>query len=197
MTPNIISKLRELLNAGIKKEIEGVYLLAAIRKILEQEDEKARFKYLNFHCNWALHAKLGGRDAQEILKQFNDANIILRDGMELGNLPNLLRTEIDEISKMQYFRSELLQFLQEKGLPTLDWVSFLSVYARVIEDCPLVVNGDNADTITHVTVKIELADELIGNWQPFQIRWIIVDKNGLSGEIFVINSFNLTETTPI
>jgi|SRR5882672_74978 len=198
--PQIVGKLEVHLAKGITTEADASYLMVAVRKLLEHQQAKDRYKYLTFHCDWVLHSKLHGTMAQEILKEFDAANVHLKKGVELHDLPAGLRTEIDRISKMKYFEDELDEFLESNGLPTLDtiredgWIHFAHLYAKIVEDCPLVMTPNNAlASIENVTLKIDLAkapkDQGGDMW--FKVRWIILDKNGQSGEIFVLNSFAL------
>jgi hypothetical protein len=198
--PQIIGKLEILLNKGIANEAEALYLMVGVRKLLEHQDAKKHYEYLTFHCDWALHPKLAGTTTQKILKMFDAANIHLKTGVEHRNLPADLRTEIDRISKMTYFEEELEKFLRANGLPSMDkarpdgWVHFEHLYSKVIEDSPLMMTTQNAAaTIASVTLKVDFskAPEHEGGDLWFKVRWIIEDKNGLSGEVFVLNSFAL------
>jgi hypothetical protein len=198
-TMNIIEKLKAELNKGITTEPQVVYLMAEIRKLLEQQGAKKQYEYLTFHCDWVLHSKLHGTTAQKILKQFDAANIHLKTGIELHSLPSKLRNEIDRISRMELFTEECSQFLAANGLPSLDttrpdgWAHFLHLYGKIVEDCPLVMSTKNsAAGIEKVTVHLELANQIVGNEIIYKMTWTVSDKNGLSGEIFVINSFSLT-----
>lgn len=99
---------------------------------------------------------------------------------------------------MRYFERELNQFLQANQLPSLDskhaddWVRFLHLYARVVSDCPLVMTAKNQSaTITHVTLSVEVANQIFENEVWFKVTWKISDKNGRSGSLFVINSMSL------
>jgi hypothetical protein len=200
MTKDIIRKLEAELNAGITTEAQVVYLLTAVRKLLEQQGAKQRYEYLTFHCAWALHSKLEGRAAQRVLKQFDAANIQFKAKVKLQNLPWDLKREIDKISKMEGFEKELSEFLDANGLPGLDkvrsdgWSHFLHLYAKVVEDCPLVMSAKNnvTATIDAVTVHMELANRPCENEMFYKINWTVSDKNGQSGTLFVMNSFSLT-----
>src|ERR1017187_6979229 len=112
--PHIVGKMEVLLSHGITTEAQVVYLMAAVRKLLEQrqpdENELVTFDYLKFHCDWTLHSKLDGRMAQKILRLFDAANLELKAGGELHNLPDDLNTQIQFISKMTYFERELTRF---------------------------------------------------------------------------------------
>lgn len=196
----IVEKLKELLVKGIVREADALYLIVEVRKLLEQQQAKKQYEYLTFHCDWAVHPTLAGSTAQKILERFDAANIHLKTGVKLCDLPKMLRIEIDRISKMSYFEDQLETFLRSNGLPTLDktrdegWIHFVHLYARIVEDCPLVMTTKNrAATIESVTLKMDLAraTEKGSGDMLFKVRWIIQDKNGKSGEIFILNSFSL------
>lgn len=196
----IIGKLEVLLAKGIITEADALYFMVEVRKLLEQQHSKKQYEYLTFHCDWAVHPALTGPTAQKILEQFNAANIHLKTGVKLHDLPGLLRMDIERISKLRYFEDQLEAFLRGNGLATLDetrsegWIHFLHLYARIVEDCPLVMTAKNQlATIACVTLKMDLAkaSDQDGGDMWFKVRWIIQDKNGLSGEIYVLNSFAL------
>lgn len=199
MISAILRKLSSLLNTGITNEHHVVYLMRGIRIIMEQQEAKGRYRYLNFHFDWALHSKLDGAAAQAILRHFDAANLHLKNGLKLPELPGDLRRKIDDISQMRRFEMELESFLKENNLPPITatrhdgWIYFLHLYCKVIEDCPLVISGkkNRASSIESVTVKIEMPREPVGDEMLFQVRWIVLDKNGLNGEIFIVNSFSL------
>jgi hypothetical protein len=162
--------------------------MAAVRKLLEQQQAKKQYKYLTFHCDWTLHPELKGPTAQRILKLFDAANIQLRTGVELQALPPELRTEIDRISKMKPFEQELSQFLRMNGLPGLEtsrrdgWIHFHHLYAKVVENCPLVMTGTNSSAgIASVTLHVELAKQPVEGEMWFKVTWTLLDKNRLSG----------------
>jgi hypothetical protein len=198
-TRDIIGKLTRELDAGITTEVQVVYLLAGIRKLMERDEVMEQYPDLKFHCDWALHSKLEGTAAKDVLRKFDAAHALLRDKkIELRDLPAGLKDEIDRISKMRSFEEELAGFLETYGLPPLTkkrtdgWPHFLHLYANVIEDIPLVVTDTSATGpkhISHVVVHIEQALQDVGGEVLFKVGWTTHDKNGQSGEIFVINSF--------
>jgi hypothetical protein len=199
----IIGKLEALLATGITTEAEALYLLVAVRKLLEHRQAKDQYKYLTFHCDWALHSKLEGRTAQAILKEFDAANIHLKAGVELHDLPSGPRTEIERISKMKYFEDELEDFLNRNGLPTLKetrsdgWIHFVHLYMKIVEDCPLVMAAKNVPaSIASVTLNIDLANAppQDGGDMLFRVMWTLQDKNGKTGRIFILNSFALNRS---
>jgi hypothetical protein len=144
-TPDIRAKLTRELVAGITTEVQVVYLLAGIRKLIERDDVRDQYPDLKFH-DWALHPKLEGTGAKVILRQFDAAHPLLKGGLELHKLPLELRSEIDRISRMESFHKELDKFLAKYKLPPLTmhrtdgWAHFLHLYAKVVEDIPLSVS---------------------------------------------------------
>jgi hypothetical protein len=201
-TRDIISKLTRELDAGITSEVQVVYMLAGVRKLIERDGVKDQYPDLNFHCDWTLHSKLEGTFAKSVLRKFDAAHALLRDKkLELRALPANLKAEINRISKMRSFERELSGFLETYKLPPLTkkrpdgWGHFLYLYGKVIEDIPLVVADKTATGpkhISQVVVHLEEAPHDIGGEALFKVTWTIHDKNGKSGEIFVINSFSRT-----
>jgi hypothetical protein len=195
----IIAKLQVLLAKGITTEADALYFMVEIRKLLEQQKAKKQYDYLTFHSDWAVHPTLTGPTAQKILEQFDTANIHLKMGVHLSDLPGSLRMEIERISKMRYFEEQLEGFLKANGLPTLEmtradgWIHFVHLYAKIVEDSPLVMTAKKSGTVATVTLKMDLAkpSKQDGGDMWFKVRWIIQDNNGLSGEIYVLNSFSL------
>jgi hypothetical protein len=155
--------------------------------------------------------------AKAVLKQFDDAQTVLRENAKLCDLPAPLKSEIDRISKMLSFEKELTNFLDKYGLPSLTqhrrdgWAHFLYLYAKVIEDTPLVVAAPGAKRgpnqtapvsgpkrISHVTVNFEEACDTIKHKQGeellFKVTWTIHDTSGRSGSIFILNSLSLKDS---
>lgn len=215
-TPEIIRKLTDELDKGIATEVQTVYVLAGIRKLIERDRIEGQYADLKFHCDWALHSSMERAAARQILRKFDVAHALLREGVALHKLPRALRSEIARISKMQSFEKELTEFLTAYGLPPITkisedgWPHFLHLYARVIEDIPLTVSlpavskekrqakpntsSDSPKYISRVTVHLEPARKGIqhGGREDvlFKVTWRIHHKNGKSGEVFVINSFS-------
>jgi hypothetical protein len=187
----ILKKLERQLLAGVKTEAEVLYVLAEARKFLEQHELKQDYSYLVFHCDWGVHAKLQGPMAQQILTAFDKANVHLKAGLSLQDLPSDLRREVDRLSKLRYFEKELLAFLTKHNLPALgEWTHFLHLYAQIVEHCPLIIAPQNtAASIENVTIHFELANRPIGDQILYKITWEVLDKNGKTGSLFIINSF--------
>ncbi|HNV96976.1 MAG TPA: hypothetical protein PKL13_01525 [bacterium] len=71
MKNEIIEKLQKALNEEIKEEKQVVFILSKVRKLIELEQKKEKYKYLNFYCNWAFHPYLESLwRVDDILKEF-------------------------------------------------------------------------------------------------------------------------------
>jgi len=123
---------------------------------------------------------------------------IFRSGLDLEQLPNSLQQEIGRISKLEYFKRELTGFLQEHDLPRLSarrpdgWPHFVHLYAKIVEDCPLVMSADNKTaTIDKVTLRFELANQPADDEMFYKMTWEVLDRNGLTGDLLILNSFSL------
>jgi hypothetical protein len=188
LIPSIYQKLQDLIDHGINEECHVVYMLACIRKILEQSNEQ--WGNLKFYCDWALHARMRGRPAQKIIEIFNEAHTIMIKGEET------LPPEIQEISKFSKLTSELQLFLSEHNLlspeHTFDyWSKFIFLYTSIIEDCPLQFNNNFPlkSKINKVTTKVELSNKPNNEQKFYKVSWLIEDLDGKTCELFVINSF--------
>jgi hypothetical protein len=209
--PEIIRKLAEELDRGITTEVQVVYVLAGVRKLIERDHIENRYADLRFHCDWALHSSMSRAAAKAILRQFDAAYPLLRDSGKLHELPSELRYEIDRISKMRSFNKELAEFLDAYGLPPLTknrpdgWTHFLHLYTKVIEDIPLAISvprekkaeqGPPLGTlehISHVTVHFEQRPTIKhdqGEEVVYAMAWWIHDKNGEPRSISIFNSFS-------
>lgn len=71
MKLEMIDKLSRELKKEMSEECRVVYILSRIRKVLELENSKNKYKVLNFYCNWSLHAKIDNtKPVREFIKSF-------------------------------------------------------------------------------------------------------------------------------
>ena len=200
MTEEIIRKLTAQLNKGITTEVQVVYLLVGIRKLIERDDQRAQYPKLNFYCDWVLHAELDRSGAKAILREFDKAHPLLKRGM---NLPRELQNKIDKLSRLRYFEKELTGFLESYGLPPIaqngdGWSHFLHLYTQVIQDIPLMVKSpspDAAKNISKLVVHFKAATKAHKSADRedlfYRIVWEIFDKTGGSGTHIIYSSFDI------
>jgi hypothetical protein len=199
MTSDILDKLTSQLDAGITSEMQVVYVLAGMRKIIERDGVRSSYRWLNFHCDWVLHPHLDRTDARAILNLFDAAHSQLRGSVKVQALPEPLRTEVTRISHMESFEAEFDEFCKAYGLPRLravpdGWSRFLHSYGKVIQDIPLTMSGGGTH-VCDVVVDCATASPLRlsdgGEETMFNITWNIFDHASKYGEIFVVHSFRL------
>lgn len=196
MIHEIVPKLRREIEQGIRTEVQIVYLLAGMRKIIEQDASDGRYENLKEHADWALHSRLKGDFAQRVLRLFAEVRPHFIAGTDFHDLPEPLQTRLRQVSDMSKFREELSTFLQEHELPNFiadgpdSWTRFVHLYAHVIKDCPLIIRGDNIHLdIAKITIDLEMANKIVHGQVFYRVIWKIEDKDGKSGDFFVINSF--------
>ena len=212
MKEEIIRKLTAQLDEGITTEVQVVYLLVGIRKLVERDDKWAQYPTLNFSCDWVLHSKLDRSGAKAILREFDRAHPLWKNEEKL---PRALENKINDISGMGSVEKELTSFLESYGLPPIaqnvdDWSRFFHLYAQVIQDIPLMVKSSSpkkapspnapspaaAENISKLVVRCETAPKTIKSGDReelvYRIVWEIFDKTGESAGSHVrYNTFNI------
>src|SRR4051794_17050893 len=100
-------------------EVEVVYIMAAIRKILDKEKLRNQYKALAFYCDWALHTSMDRTGALRMIKMFDD----LMDSRPTPEGPlvigNTLGDEVDKITSGTQLHEDLKGFLRAHDLPCL------------------------------------------------------------------------------
>jgi hypothetical protein len=196
MTSEILKKLAREIRRGISTEVQVVYLLVGIRKIIERD--ALDLPALRFHCDWALHPAMDrNKQAQAILRHFDALHA---HGREFRVPPGDLQREVLRIATMEAFRAEFEQFSQMYGLPRLrtrlrtrtagsGWLSFMRRYLSVVSDIPLTVHGFGADApkhISYVTMTVSFPDELSGKKVHYVSRWAAHSRSGEGVTDFLI-----------
>lgn len=195
----ITQKLEVELQEDITTERQVVYILTEIRKLLEHLGNPSEFYALDFYCSFALHVKMTRSGARRILERFDKAYPIL---VKDEQLPAMLMAEIDRTIALRTFERQLEGLLKENELPLRlftepdAWPKFVKLYASVIHDCELVLEGSDSKLqhISHVVVRLEEASQILetpfGNQALFRLRWICHGKDGKSGELYVIFGYD-------
>lgn len=132
MKADIKLKLTDELAKDINTEIQVVYILSRIRKILEIDSKKEDYKVLNFYCNWCLHNKINDvRPVESVIKEFITDPI--GDHGFLDFVP---------------FDKEFKRFLKEYEINTNIYSSvqkehiFKNILVQIYSDTPLIVESE-------------------------------------------------------
>lgn len=181
MQDRIIEKLRAELTEEFERERQVVYILAEIRKHIEQSPKSVRKKFaaLNFFCCWAVHSKGKGAGAERILRRFDEMQPYYPD---LNAAPEEVTVRLGKTMALDSFRNELGKFLERYQLPDrvvsdwTCWCGFLALYLAVVEGCPFVLSSTNEKPLTYVEKIVVTRNMLPG--VGFLSTWSLIGKDG-------------------
>ena len=149
---SIVEKLHSVLTLPIDTEMQVVYILVELRKLLEYDDKKHLYPVLNFYGNWVVHTKLSASPvADRIVRLFDE--VMYRKVNDAVDLK--LEEEAVEFFNETSLREQLGTFLESVGLPTaictddMNWQDFRKKLAGVIEDAPLELKPSKTPNPTH------------------------------------------------
>jgi hypothetical protein len=135
MRDELVRKIQYVLERRITTEMEVVYLLVELRKLMDREEYKDPI--LRMFCNWVVHTALENKTdgSTLILREFDDfiAEVYERQR-------SLARFEHISFGA---FREALTRCFQHFGLSvsflqTLpEWKTFFGLYALVVSECPI------------------------------------------------------------
>jgi hypothetical protein len=134
MTDELITKIRHVLDRPIRNQMQVVYLLVELRKLLDREREKYNDPVLRTFSNWIVHTDLT-RSGIEILAEFDELMASIFAGHKRPDHSHASLTE---------FRLSLLSCFKHFGLPTTlvtdaaRWKRFCEEYCLVVSECPIV-----------------------------------------------------------
>lgn len=131
MKLEIISKLKEVIKRSINNELQVIYILTRIGKVLELENKKDSFPVLKFYRDWSVHTVLDRKKHHKVIG-------ILKEFIEKKKNRHVF-------SLHAQFCSELNTFLKKHDLPQLNknrLGNFIFYLGKVISDTPIEVAVD-------------------------------------------------------
>jgi hypothetical protein len=172
----IIEKLNaEMSLLPITRESQIVYILAEIRKALEQlaPSELAPFTNLKFFCNWALHSKIDQNSSQKRIKEFCSAfdlhDIHARRLISTEFLKTMIMLRPLQESLARFFGAFSIR--PEITHNRFEWYRFVYHYSGIVSDVPLVRNGSVPDAEVK-EVRVSCIKNTHSGWPDF-IHWAI------------------------
>jgi hypothetical protein len=70
---SLVEKLQSELHRLIETEMQVVYILVEVRKLLEHNSQKDLYPVLNFYGNWVVHTRLSASPvADKIVRLFDE-----------------------------------------------------------------------------------------------------------------------------
>lgn len=171
MTDQILEKLNKHISNGINREADVVYLLVQIRKILEREKIKEKFRSLNLYCDWMLHANITKNGTRnQILDRIEEVINLLENLGDKNNQDEIIK-KIDEAISFDKFYIDLKSFFTEKKLIFFTdekYIILLRLLIEILKDTPLVAEGDrfnfsftSGNDIHSFHARIELSDKRV------------------------------------
>lgn len=190
MKEEIAAKLERELGSEIESERQVIYILVETRKLLERQNTLDTYRALKLYSDWAVHPKLRGPDAQNILKHFDAYEVeFQKSGATVAEFKH---EPLHEFMSLTRFRTELMESLSTHGVDTeplvVDqfWQSFIQNYCAVIQDCPLEAIDNNTKLVSHVSALAwpeRKANAIFPGKRVVQWNWIL--KTGLQREKLV------------
>lgn len=141
MKENILDKIAALVSKGIESEAECIYMLAQIRKHIEQQRIDGYWN-LRMCANWTLHSQLDNATVQGFLRELNDFLIDaeIHGEYNIASHPSLKK----KLSFVTSLQEELSHFLNAVGIDSTihtdnsAFRNLLRIFGQVIEDTPLL-----------------------------------------------------------
>jgi hypothetical protein len=136
MRNEIIHKIQHVLDRRITNEMQVVYLLVELRKLMDQKAYKD--PVLRMFCNWVVHTTLEKRadGSTLILSEIDDYMAELHERQRLLPHPKHMSFGTFREALIRCFQSFSLS---AKFLTNLaEWKKFFGLYALIVSECPIV-----------------------------------------------------------
>jgi hypothetical protein len=182
MRGDIVEKLNAELAQPIRSELQVVYILVEARKLLEQQGTLDAFRGFKLCGDWAVHPKLRGPDAQQILIFFNAYEAeYAKSGVTVAEFQT---RPVQDFLSLKSFREEMIASLRPYGVEVDRiasdefWKPFVQCYMSVIQDCPLEAWEQNAAYVTHVSAQAwpeDMAAGIFPGKRVVQWNWTLTN----------------------
>src|ERR1700690_474579 len=197
MTDDILRKLGAELIEPVTTERQVVYILCQVRKIVDRDPNKQRWKSLKLYCDWAMHPDLTYDNRTRPFIQEIETWLLATLSPEGTGADEAQNAAIQRLVYLDGFRDDLHRFLDEQGLPndlTVNdsrWNRFLAQYGGVIQDGSLVYSGTDLQLVKQMTfTTMPPSSEAV----PFDIRWEIQAKSGQRLSLKLHPNWSLAES---
>ncbi len=147
MQSAILEKLTKELGKPISDEPQVLYILAEIRKYIDEyEHDKIKdYQNLYFFCNWVLHIEMNYPHSQKYLQKLEDK---LGD-INSKNIKDITKDFVDRNGSFYLFmdlKTELSIFISLNTLPNKivknndNWNRFVYFLFQILKDCSVYNN---------------------------------------------------------
>jgi len=178
MKDELLFKIHQVMSRPITEEMQVVYLLVEIRKLMDRANYKD--PPLRTFCDWVAHVDLHLErpGSTLILRECDDIVARAEEGREL---PKQL-----ELVSSRGFRTSLAKLCEQFGFVTQlttdkeSWSLFTKLYSSVVSECPIVYTASK-ENLKYVK-KIELQRLVQGSAMAWRVtlkddrvtHWIIL-----------------------
>jgi hypothetical protein len=175
MKDELVRKIQHVLDRPITNEMQVVYLLVEMRKLMDREAYKDQV--LRMFCNWIVHTSLENRaeGSTLILREFDDLMTRIFERKE--RLPHF------EHVSFRAFREALMRCFESFGLSAkfikdIDhWEKLFNLYSSIVGDCPIVFRASKMKLkyINRVDLRGVGYGPVIKQWPILQWRLTLND----------------------
>lgn len=145
MQSAILTKLEDELNQSIDSERQTLYILAEVRKYIEEYEKhnSAQYENLYFFCNWVLHVRMDLPRSQKYLQKLEN-NLGSLDKMNVKDIAKTFYRKNGSFYLFEDLRRELKLFINNHSLPSelvekdSSWYKFIFHLVNILMDCALV-----------------------------------------------------------
>lgn len=136
----VIDKLNDFLvrHSPLTEECHVVYLMVAVRKILEHEKDKESL-LLRFYCDWIVHTEKD-RITDDIREMMVEIYKTVKNEIERPYSVQAM-SPVMQFAYMDKLKAEMEKFLTDRGIDkTLidtGWLEFVKILVKVLENQPI------------------------------------------------------------
>lgn len=163
MKDRLAEVLKGYLAAPIVTDAQVLYVLVGARKLLELGNYP-RDAYLpaRFICDWAVHTALSrSRWGRDVLSFFDS---VISQGKSWDALSPSEQTRFRRILGLDEMRNSLMDLLRDNHIPPValgnvyGWRVFLEHFAKLVQDCPLRLEGGKHVKEVRVNIRYHPED---------------------------------------
>ena len=150
-------KLRRELSKDIVDELQVVYILSQIRKIIDDEKTENKYDILYLYCDWVLHSKLDRPKKRRYFINKFDSQLVNED-----TSTKIARTIL--INQRHFFvlnelKKQLGIFFRDKNISSklivrLEWSKFIELLLAILMECPVDIGGNKIKSLSIVKDKL-------------------------------------------
>ena len=167
----VIGKLNEFLvrHSPLTEECHLVYLMVAVRKILEHEKDRESL-LLRFYCDWIVHTEKD-RITDDIREMMVEIYKTVKEEIEQPYSVQVM-SPVMQFAYMDKLKEEMEKFLTDRGIDKAlidtGWLEFVKVLVKVLENQPINKPTDNIKLFSFIPAADQCVKGIIIFEQPIK-----------------------------